>query len=99
MGLFNFKKQKIEDKSFNQNQGNNVIKILGGGCEKCKTLENNTKEAIEKINFSAMIEHITDFAVISKYGVMQTPAIVLNEKVLSSGRVLTVKQIIDLLEK
>ena len=99
MGLFNFKKEKIQVKAVKQNQGNNVIKILGGGCEKCKTLANNTKEAIEKINFSAKIEHITDFAVISKYGVMQTPAIVLNEKVLSSGRVLTVKQIIDLLEK
>lgn len=99
MGLFNFKKEKTQTKTVNQNQGDNVIKILGGGCEKCRTLEKNTIEAINTINLKASIEHITDFSVISKYGVMQTPALVLNEKVLSSGRVLTVKQIIDILEK
>jgi small redox-active disulfide protein 2 len=66
-----------------------VIKILGSGCSKCNALEKATLEAIKELGKEATVEHVTDFADIAKYGVMQTPALVVDEKVLSFGRVLS----------
>ena len=66
-----------------------VIKILGSGCSKCNALEKTTLEAIKELGKEATVEHVTDFADIAKYGVMQTPALVVDEKVLSFGRVLS----------
>lgn len=64
------------------------VKILGGGCKNCHTLEENTKKALDEMNADYNIELVTDFAEISKYGVMQTPALVINEEVKSYGKVL-----------
>ena len=74
------------------------VKILGGGCAKCNSLEAATKEALMELGVSVSIEHITDFDIIAEYGVMSTPALVVNEKVLSYGKVLNKKQIIKLLQ-
>lgn len=65
-----------------------IIKILGTGCKNCKTLEANTKKAIEELGIHAKIEKIEDIQNIMAYGVMSTPAIVVDEKVKSTGRVL-----------
>ncbi len=74
------------------------IKVLGSGCPNCKVLEANTKKAIEEMKIKADVEKVTDIAKIMEYGVMSTPALVVNEKVVSYGRVLTSEEIKKLLK-
>lgn len=69
------------------------IKILGTGCSNCKKLEANAKEAVEELNVEATITKVEDIKDIMKYGVMRTPAIVINEKVKMFGKVSTVDEI------
>ena len=76
-----------------------IIKILGSGCKNCKTLEKNTREAIKELGIDAEIIKIEDFKEIMKYGIMTTPALVVDEEVLSFGKVLKTKDIIKLLDK
>ncbi len=76
-----------------------VIKILGSGCKSCVKLAENTKEALETLGIDAAIVKVTDFADIAGYGVMATPALVVDEKVVSYGKVLKTKDIINLLKK
>ena len=76
-----------------------IIKILGSGCKNCKTLEKNTREAIKELGIDAEIIKIEDFKEIMKYGIMTTPALVVDEEVLSFGKVLKTKDIIKLLNK
>jgi small redox-active disulfide protein 2 len=64
------------------------IKVLGSGCDKCKKLEANVKEAIAEMGIEANVEKIEDFKQIMAYGVMQTPALVVDEKVKSVGKLL-----------
>ena len=63
------------------------IKILGPGCPKCKTLDKITREVVEKNGINATITKVEDIMEIMKYGVMSTPALVVDEKVLVKGRV------------
>lgn len=70
-----------------------IIKILGSGCKSCTKLEENTKKAVEELGLDSTIEKITDFKDIMKYGVMKTPALVVDEKVKAYGRVLKVDEI------
>lgn len=86
--------QNAENKK--QEQG---IKILGTGCAKCFELEKSTRTAISDLRLDYEIEHVTDFAEIASYGVLSTPALVLNGKVISYGKVLTVKEVKALLTK
>lgn len=64
-----------------------VLKILGSGCKNCEKLYENTKGALEKLGVEAEIIKVTDMMEISRYGVMRTPALVIDEKVSVSGRV------------
>lgn len=75
-----------------------MIKILGGGCAKCNQLEKATKEALQQLDMDATIEHVTDFAQIAAYGVMSTPALVVDEKVVSYGKVLKTGEIKKILQ-
>ena len=75
------------------------VKVLGSGCKKCNDLENAAKEALSKLNMDTTVEHVTDFAEISAYGVMSTPALVIDGKVVSMGKVLKVEEITDILKK
>lgn len=75
------------------------IKILGSGCKNCIILTENTKEVLKEMGLDIQIEKITDFAEIASYGVMSTPALVVNEKVLSYGKVLKHAEIKKLIEK
>ena len=54
------------------------VKVLGGGCSKCETLLANAKEAVANAGVEAEIEYITDFAVIAGYGIMSTPALIVD---------------------
>ena len=74
------------------------IKVLGSGCSKCEALLAATKEAVQHLGIDARIEYVTDFAQIARYGVMSTPALVVDEKVVSAGRVLKAGQIESLLK-
>jgi small redox-active disulfide protein 2 len=64
-----------------------IIKVLGSGCANCKKLEENTKKAVEELGIEATIEKVEDFKKIMAYGVMKTPALVVDEKVKIMGRV------------
>lgn len=75
-----------------------TIKILGSGCKSCITLAENTKEAIKEMGLDVQIEKVTDFSEIASYGVMSTPALVIEEKVVSFGKVLKPKDIVRILE-
>jgi len=63
------------------------IEILGTGCPKCKQLEANAKKAVAEAGIKAEIIKVTDIAKIVEYGVMSTPALVINGKVKTSGRI------------
>jgi len=63
------------------------IKILGPGCSRCKTLEKLTREVVEQNGIDATITKVDDIMEIMKYGVMTTPALVINGKVEIKGRV------------
>jgi len=64
-----------------------IIKILGSGCTKCNLLEKAAVESVARLGLEADVEKVTDFADIMAYGVMTTPALVIDEKVCLSGRV------------
>jgi len=65
------------------------IEILGTGCPKCKQLAANAEAAVQELNLSAKIRKVTDIDQITDYGVMMTPAMVLDGKVVSSGKLLS----------
>ena len=74
------------------------IRILGPGCAKCKQLEANARAAVAALGNGANIEKVSDLATIMEYGVMMTPALVVDGVVKSSGKVLTAEQIKELLK-
>lgn len=74
-----------------------IIKILGSGCKKCIALGDNAKAAAEAAGREAEIVKVTDFAEIAGYGVMSTPGLVIDEKLVSSGKVLSAEEIGKLL--
>lgn len=75
------------------------VKILGSGCAKCNRLEAATKEALQQLGMDTTIDHITDFPQIAAYGVMTTPALVVDGKVVSYGKVLKTEEVIKILQK
>ena len=64
-----------------------TIKVLGSGCANCKKLEALTRQAILKLGVEAEVIKVTGYPDIMKYNVMSTPGLVVNEKVVSSGRI------------
>ncbi len=70
-----------------------IIRILGSGCPKCKLLEENARKAVEELKIKAEIEKVTDVGEIVDYGVMSTPAIVVDGEVKAYGRIPTVEEI------
>lgn len=75
------------------------VKILGSGCTKCNQLEAATKAALEQLGMDTRIDHITDFSQIAAYGVMTTPALVVDGKVVSYGKVLKMEEVMKILQK
>ncbi|MGV8977734.1 MAG: thioredoxin family protein [Cellulomonas sp.] len=74
-----------------------IIKILGPGCTNCVNLERVTREAVVALGIDAQIEKVTDFPTIVGYGVMSTPGLVVDEKVVMSGRVPTASAVREIL--
>jgi len=70
-----------------------VIKVLGSGCANCKKLEANVREALKQLGIDATIEKVEDFKDIMAYGVMRTPALVVDEQVKVMGRVPSIEGI------
>ena len=101
MGLFGFGKKK-EDKSdccTNAKDTICCIKVLGAGCKSCHEQYENAKEAVRAMGLPAEVEYITDMQKVMEYGVMSMPAIVVDEKVVSMGKVLKASDMEKLLHK
>ncbi|MGM0386270.1 MAG: thioredoxin family protein [Actinomycetota bacterium] len=73
------------------------IKILGTGCKNCVALERNTREALADMDLQAEVTKVTDHPGIASYGIMKTPGLVVDEKVIVSGRVPKPAEIRELL--
>ncbi len=73
------------------------ILILGPGCANCATLESRTKEAVGQLGLDATIGHVRDYGEIASYGVLKTPGLVIDERLVMSGRVPTTAQLVDLI--
>lgn len=74
------------------------IQVLGAGCQKCKTLEKSIREVVAEHGIDASIEKVEDMVEIMSYGVMMTPAMVVDGKVVVKGRVPSAKEILSLLQ-
>lgn len=107
MALFNFGKKNDEKKEPVTQRVNECcgkaadsiccIKVLGAGCASCHQLYLNAKEAVMHMGLDIEVEYITDMAKVMEYGVMSMPALVMNEKVVSMGKVLKVSDVEKLL--
>lgn len=75
------------------------IKVLGTGCSNCKTLEKSVINALTEMNYSADVEKVEDIQKIMGYGIMRTPGLVINDKVVLSGRVPGMKELKEIIEK
>ena len=75
------------------------IKVLGTGCPKCKSLEKATREVVTEMGIDAEVEKVEDIVKIMQYGVMRTPALVINEKVVMSGSVPSISEMKELISK
>ena len=78
-----------------------IIKILGAGCDKCDTSHENASKAIEELGAGEKVEvqRVEDLVTMMKYGVMSTPGIVIDEKVIMVGRIPEVQEFKDMIEK
>tara|TARA_R110000868_G_scaffold76283_4_gene219462 strand:+ start:1824 stop:2069 length:246 start_codon:yes stop_codon:yes gene_type:complete len=74
-----------------------IIKILGSGCKKCITLSENTQAALDNLGREAQILKVTDIVDIAAHGVMSTPALVIDDNVVSVGKVLSAAEVEKLL--
>lgn len=75
------------------------IKVLGAGCKSCHEQYENARKAVADMNLDAEVEYITDMEKVMNYGVMSMPAIIVNEQVVSMGKVLKASQVEELLKK
>jgi len=73
------------------------IKILGTGCTKCKSLEQSVRDTVKEMGIEADISKVEDIMKIMEYGIMKTPGMVIDEKVVSAGKLLSKDQIKELL--
>lgn len=75
------------------------ILVLGGGCSNCRLLEERVQAALRELGREDPVGHVTDFGEIGRYGVMTTPALVVRNKVLVSGRVPSLEEVTQLLKR
>lgn len=111
MGLFNKKKEETKScccggactpESMAKAEAGKAaagVKVLGSGCAKCNALEAAARSALEELGMDAAIDHVTDFGQIAAYGVMSTPALVVDGKVVSYGKVLSKEEAKALIQK
>ena len=82
-----------------ENEGIQSIKVLGSGCKNCHTLFENTKKAVEALGLPVQVDYVTDMQKIVSYGATHMPALVINEKLASAGKVLKQEELTALLSK
>ena len=103
MSLFKFGKKKEEEKVSAcccvPVKGICCIKVLGAGCKSCHEQYENVKAAVKAMGLPVQVEYITDMEKVMSYGVMSMPAIVVNEKVVSMGKVLKAAEVEKLLSR
>ena len=75
------------------------IKVLGTGCPSCLTLEYTTKQAVQELGLNALVIKVEDMMEIINHNVMRTPALVINGKVVSAGKKLSLQEVKELLTK
>lgn len=75
------------------------VKILGPGCKNCEKLEERTRQALAELGVEASVEKVTNFAAMMPYGVLKTPGLVVDEKVLVYGRVPSAEEIVGLIRE
>ncbi len=75
------------------------IKVLGPGCMNCVTLEKRTREALTKMNIQAEIEKVTDFSKILELGLVKTPGLIVNNKIVVQGRVPAVEELKEIIKQ
>ena len=75
------------------------IAVLGSGCAKCNELEEAVRGALEELGLDQTVDHVTDFVEIASYGVMTTPALVVDGKVVSYGKVLKRDEVATILKR
>jgi small redox-active disulfide protein 2 len=75
------------------------IKILGPGCVRCKTLEKQVINTLAELDIAANVSKVEDVVKIMEYGIMSTPALVINEKVIFSGRIPSASDLKEILTK
>lgn len=75
------------------------IKILGSGCAKCQALEEVVRNALAQLQLDIPVEHVSDYAQIASYGVMTTPALVIDGNVVSYGKVLSIIEVKEILQR
>ena len=111
MSLFGKKKEKSEQPACCCNgacestevkpvtaEGKLIIKVLGAGCKSCHMQYEIVKEAITNLGIDAEVEYITDMEQVMSYGVMSMPAVVVNEQIVSMGKVLKASEVEKLLQ-
>lgn len=95
MGLFRSEKKKEEETKATLTS----LKVLGSGCKSCHALLENTKASVSAMQLNMEVEYITDMETIMSYGVMSMPALIVNDKVASMGKVLKANDVEKLLHK
>lgn len=75
------------------------VKVLGSGCKNCHTLKTNTDAALKELGLNIEAEYVTDIQKIMAYNILSTPALVINEQVVSTGKVLSTADIIKMVVK
>ncbi len=76
-----------------------IIKVIGTGCDKCDQLYENTKSAVEELGLNANIEKVEDLIEIVKLGVMSSPSLMVDGKLVVSGRIVSKEKIVELISK
>ncbi|RNE49791.1 thioredoxin family protein [Corynebacterium alimapuense] len=99
MGLFGKKKETFKIGMSAPAASDARVKILGPGCRKCVALEASVQQALLELGSEEVIDHVTDYAQIAAYSVMSTPALVIDEAVVSYGKVLDATEAKQLLQQ
>lgn len=89
----------LDDCCIEGKEGICCIKVLGAGCKSCHEQYEYTKEAVQKMDIGIEVEYITDLQKVMAYGAMSMPALVINEKIVSMGKILKTSDVEKLLHK
>lgn len=91
------KEVKVENTQTDNFPRNRTIKVFGSGCTKCKTLKENVMQALSDTSIQVDFEYVTDMGRIAEAGIMVTPALEVDGKIVSSGKVIKSEEILRLL--